>query len=81
MTEAAILRMMIDGAVILAAACLFVRFLCDEYIRALELYGLIRRTAETPTDRRNADGDAQRNRKTLTTKAPRTPRTEGRSVG
>ena len=49
MTEAAILRMMIDGAVILAAACLFVRFLCDEYIRALELYGLIRpRRADDP---------------------------------
>ena len=81
MTEAAILRMMIDGAVILAAACLFVRFLCDEYIRALELYGLIRRTAGKPMDRPDAEEEAPRNRRTLTTKTPRTPRIERGSAG
>ena len=41
-TEARIILTLVNGAVIFAAACLFVRFLCDEYVRALVSCGLLR---------------------------------------
>ena len=42
LTEARIILLVVDAAVVFVAGCLFVRFLCDEYLRALVCQGLIR---------------------------------------
>ena len=47
LTETEMLVIIIDGLVVFVAASLFVRFLCDEYLRDLDLFGLIRRPPTT----------------------------------
>ena len=43
MAQVEIILLLMKGLAVLLAAGLFVRFLCDEYLRALEFRGLIRR--------------------------------------
>ena len=50
MTETELLIIMLHGFVVFVAASLFVRFLCDEYLRDLELYGLIHRQTPPPAE-------------------------------
>ena len=42
MTEAQLILLIVNGAVVFLAASLFVKLLCDEYVRMLELHGLLR---------------------------------------
>ncbi len=49
MSNSELILLLVNGFVVLAAAGLFVRFLCDEYRLMLELHGLIRpRAAQAP---------------------------------
>ena len=48
MTETQLIVTLLNALVVVVAAGLFVRFLCDEYVRMLELYGLIRPVAKAP---------------------------------
>ena len=43
LTEAEIILMMVKALTVFVAVMIFIHFLCDEYLRALELRGLIRR--------------------------------------
>ncbi len=45
MTETELFLIMANGFVVFVAASLFVRLLCDEYVRQLDAHGLIRRPA------------------------------------
>ncbi len=48
MAEAEIISGLLKGAVVFLSAGLFVRILCDEYLRQLGRYGLLR--SRTPAD-------------------------------
>ena len=66
MAEADILLLLVKGLAVLLAVGLFIRFLCDEYLRALEFRGLIRRRC--PVIR--PGGGLARPKKAVTKKAP-----------
>ena len=57
MTEAQIILMMVKVLTVLVAVMIFVHFLCDEYLRALELRGLIRRRTPAKSAQAEPAGD------------------------
>jgi hypothetical protein len=61
MAEVEIILLLVKGLAVLLAAGLFVRFLCDEYLRGLEFRGLIRRRAAAVKPERPGSSVAKKN--------------------